>query len=148
MLFYFFQTFSNHPFLMKIYFFVVIFIYKGSIFVILFRFFSYFFHYLTQLSSVSKAFIILFIDGIYFCFFNFYQIRSPYMIHHYLDLFYEIYNIWINIIQDKLTTFYWFQIILVSIFKCIKKVFYNFICFIIHHFLNALHALHNYLWKK
>ena len=38
-----------------------------------------------------------------------------------------------NKIEDKLTTFHWFHIILTSIVKSIKKFFYNFICFIIHH---------------
>ena len=34
-------------------------------------------------------------------------------------------------IEDKLTNFHRFQIILITIFEWIKKFFYNFICFII-----------------
>ena len=38
-----------------------------------------------------------------------------------------------NITKDKLTTFHRFQILLISVFKWIKKLFYNFTCFIINH---------------
>ena len=37
------------------------------------------------------------------------------------------------IIEKNLTTFHWFQTILISNFNWIKKFFYNFICFIINH---------------
>ena len=33
-----------------------------------------------------------------------------------------------NIVDDKLATFHQFQIVLIFIFKSIKKLFYNFIC--------------------
>ena len=36
-------------------------------------------------------------------------------------------------IEDKLTTFNQFQIILISVFKWIKNFIYNFICFITNH---------------
>ena len=36
-------------------------------------------------------------------------------------------------IEDKLTTFNQFQIILISVFRRIKNFFYNFICFITNH---------------
>ena len=56
-----------------------------------------------------------------------------YMIHHASDLFMTFTMTYINIIEDKTTTFHWFQIILISIFKWTKKYFCNFICFIINH---------------
>ena len=37
-----------------------------------------------------------------------------------------------NMIKYTLPPFHWFQIILISIFKWIKKFFHNFTCFIIH----------------
>ena len=64
-----------------------------------------------------------------FCFLS--NQENLFMIHHDLDLFWDIYNI-INEHKDKLINFHlFFQIILISILE-LKKFFYNFISFVIN----------------
>ena len=71
------------------------------------------------------------------------------MIHHDSDIFYDIYN---AINEHNRGQTHDLSVI-PNYFELIKKSFYNFICFIIndnfcYHFLNALHALHHYLYKN
>ena len=66
-----------------------------------------------------------------FCFLT--NQENLYMIDHDLDLFCDIFNTITNIIEDKPTTSHCLQIILISVFKWIKKFFYNFICYITNH---------------
>ena len=82
-----------------------------------------FLHDLTQLlHRIENIYYLLYWWNLLllFCFLS--NQENLYMIHH--DL---------NITEDKLTTVLWFQIILISIFKWIKKFFHNFIYFIINH---------------
>ena len=56
------------------------------------------------------------------------------MIHHDLDLIYDIYDTINDTIKDKVTTSHWcFQSNMTSIKKWCKEVFHNFICVIINH---------------
>ena len=86
-----------------------------------------------RLLSFSATFLF-FIDGIYCCFLAFYLIRriviwsTTIWIHFATFLIQQI-----NMIRYKLTTFHWFQIILIASLKWIIKLFYNFIFFIINH---------------
>ena len=68
-----------------------------------------------------------------FCFLS--NQENLYIIHHNSDLFYDIYNI-TN--EHNWRQTHRFQIILISIFKWIKKLFSNFVCFIINHDLYVI----------
>ena len=58
---------------------------------------------------------------------------NQYMIHHDLDLFYDIYDKINDTIKDKVATSHWcFQSNMISIKKWCKKAFHNFICVIIN----------------
>ena len=59
--------------------------------------------------------------------------ENLYMIHHDLDLFYDIYNS-ITEVKQRQTIYF------LILFLNHEKVLYNFMCFI----TNALHALHHY----
>ena len=81
-----------------------------------------FLHDLMQLlHRIENICCLFFVDGIYCCFFCFLSNQENlHMIHHDLDVFYDII---MNIIEDKLTTFYWFKIIVMSIFSESKNYF-------------------------
>ena len=126
----------NHPFSdgksipSQLYLFI-----KGLIFVILCG--SLFFLFLidiTQLLQLIENICYLFIDGIYWYFFCFLSnYGNLYMIHHDSDLFYDVCN---TITEHSQTQTHYLSSILnyfLSIFKWIKRFFYNFFCFIINH---------------
>ena len=71
-----------------------------------------------------KNIVIFFVTRIYRCFFVFYPIREIYIWSTMTFIIQQL-----NIIKDKLTISHRFQIILISIFKWIKK----FICIIANH---------------
>ena len=62
------------------------------------------------------------------------------MIHHNSVLFMTFLKQKINLIKDELTAFYWLQVILISIFERIKKMFYNVLkcCIINRDFMLSL----------
>ena len=97
-------------------------------------FFQVFFYvYMIQCDSYSilKPFIF-FIDSISCCFFAFYPIRRIYIT--IIRIYFLTFIIQqMNIIEDKVITFHRFQVILITIFKWIKKLFYKFICLTINH---------------
>ena len=134
MLHHFSQFFRNHLFSggkfspSHLYLFI-----KGFIFVILSRFFPISSWFNMTVTAYWKHLLSFLVKNLLlFCYFLSIH-ENWYMIYHNLDLFYDIYNTISNIIEDKLITFYWFQIILISFFEGLKKFFYILICFIINH---------------
>ena len=84
--------------------------------------------------SILKTFVIFFIDRIYCCFSQFLSNQENlYMIYHDSDLFYNIYSTINKHDQRQSCCLLLFWIIFITIFKWTKKLFYNFICFIINH---------------
>ena len=118
----------------KIYSFPVLFIYKRFTFYYSLRVFLAFFRIQRGCYSALRTFVLFFIDGIYYYFFvflsNIIEIWSTTIRIYFMTFIIQQ----INLIEDKITIFHRFQIILISIFKWIKKLFYNFICFIINHY--------------
>ena len=81
-----------------------------------------FLHYLTQLlHRIENICCLFFVDGIYCCFFCFLSNQENlHMIYHDSDVFYDII---MNIIEDKLTTFCWFKVAVMFIFSESKNYF-------------------------
>ena len=78
----------------------------------------YFFKISCECYSVLKTFVIIFIDGIYWCFFALYRIRRIYIWSTTIRIYFMTFIIHkMNKIKDKMTNFYLFQIILISNFK-------------------------------
>ena len=115
----------------KIYFFLLLFIYKRLNFCDYLSMFFYFCMVKCYVTAYWKH-LSFFIDRTYCCFFLFYPIRIIYIWVTRIRILTFIIT-WMIIIQDKLTTFYRFQIILISILNRINKFFCNFICFIINY---------------
>ena len=83
-----------------------------------FQDFVLFFHdFMQLLQHIASIWFIFLLIGFIVSFCLLYSHENLYMIHHDLDLYYDIYNTIINITEEKLTTFHQFQIILISIFK-------------------------------
>ena len=100
---------------------------------------------LHQIESICFFLLIGFIVAFLFLF----NQENLYMIHHDLDLFYDIYKIqWINIIKSKIIALHWcFQVIFMSTKEWFKKFFNNFICLIINHdFLVITFSMHHMIF--
>ena len=96
------------------------------------------------LSFLWMAFIVPF-------FFFLFHKENRYMIHHDLDLFYDMHDT-VNEHNQRQTRYLsLIQIILISIFNWIKTFFYNFFCFIVHHNFHGItisHGIKIFLKKK
>ena len=105
------------------------------IFFIIYSFILYLFlHNSTRLSQhIESIYYILYWQD-FLLFFVFHQIRRIYMWSTTTGIYLMAFMVqYLNIIKDKLTSFHWLKIILISISKWIRKFFHNFTSSILNH---------------
>ena len=92
-----------------------------------------------------KAFVTFAIDRIYCCFFVFYPIQeNQYLIHRNPDLCYDIYNAMNEHNWRQTQSLSSILNYLISIFKWIKKLFYNFLFCIVNHNFYSINLWFHY----